>query len=287
MVPRHGADEEAAAPPRKLRPRINHEPTRRNARGPNPKRLLHSFLRGDALADGPAGILPSIRDHGPAVVGAAMNDIQFVSTQRTVLVLPQFPGFRVDHQPLRVAMSVTPDLRSRVFCSNERIVGWNCAVIAQAKDLAGVISKLLRAVLMMALAKCEEQIAVQEGHASAVMEAIFGIGVGREDPLAIDKLVFPQVVAVRAVGAALARSFGITEVDPAILRVIGMQRDIVKSRILPGQGRRAVGVVNAGIGADQRLGTTFHRSDYAGLEVQQIDALLPLNEERPAVRQED
>src|SRR5882762_4673595 len=137
MVPSHGPNEEAAAPLRKLRPCVYDHPAGSNGRGPDPNRLLHSFLRGDALADRASGILPSVGDYRPAVVGAATNDIEFVPAKRTVLVLPQLSGFRMQDQSLRVAMPVTPDLGSRVLCSNEGIVGRNRAVIAEAKDLAG------------------------------------------------------------------------------------------------------------------------------------------------------
>jgi hypothetical protein len=79
-----------------------------------------------------------------------MDDVEFIAAERTVLIRPEFSGVGVDNQALRVAMSVGPDFRFRVLFSYERIVGWNAAVVAQAKDFAGVIGKLLGPVLMMA-----------------------------------------------------------------------------------------------------------------------------------------
>src|SRR6266436_2563901 len=130
MVPSHGPNEEAAAPLRKLRPRVHDHPAGSNGRGPEPKRLLHSFLRGDALADRASGILPAVRDHRPAVVGAATNDIELVPAERTVFVLPQLSGFGMHNQSLRVAMSIAPNFGSRVLRSDEGIVGRNRAVFA-------------------------------------------------------------------------------------------------------------------------------------------------------------
>src|SRR4029077_15007981 len=100
------------------------------------------------------------------------------------------------NQALRIAMSVAPDLRLRILGANERIVRRNAAIIAQAKNLAGVIVELLRPVLVMALANRQEQITVEKTHPSAVVEAIFRECVGSENALAVDEFVVAQAEAV-------------------------------------------------------------------------------------------
>jgi hypothetical protein len=64
-----------------------------------------------------------------------------------------------------------------------------------------------------------------------------------------------------------------------------MECDVVKSSILTGQGGGTVGVVNAGVGADQSFGSAFERSNRARLNIQQVDALLPLDQQAPTVGQ--
>src|SRR5580704_2351710 len=257
MVLAHGANEEATPPGCKLRPGVDDHPAGGNSRSPNPNRLLHAFMRCDTHADGSAGILPTIRDHRPAVVCAAMNQVEFVAAQRTMLVRPQLSSYGVHNQALRIAMSVAPDLRLRILGANERIVGRNAAIIAQAKNLTRVIVELLRPVLVMALANRQEQITIEENHPSAVVEAIFRECVGGENALAVDHFVVAEAEAVHHGCAALAGAGRIAEIDPTIFQVLGMECDVVKSSILTGQGGGTVGVVNAGVGADQSFGSAF------------------------------
>jgi hypothetical protein len=66
-----------------------------------------------------------------------------------------------------------------------------------------------------------------------------------------------------------------------------MEGYVVETRILAGQGGWAVGVVYAGFGAYQGVRTAFERGQCARFDVQQINALLPLDQESPAVGQED
>src|SRR4029077_7857601 len=158
------------------------------------------------------------------------------------------------NQALRIAMSVSPDLRLRILGANERIVRRNAAIITQAKNLARVIVELLRPVLVMALAHRQEQITVEENYPSAVVEAVFRECVGGENALAVDHFVVAEAEAIHHGRAALAGSSRIADIDPPIFRVLGMECDIVKSSILTGQCGGTVSVVNAGVGADQSFG---------------------------------
>src|SRR5580692_2040792 len=143
----------------------------------------------------------------------------------------------MDDQALRIAVAIAPYLRLRIFSTDERIVGRYAAILAQAKNLAGIIVELLRPVLMMALAEGKKQIAVEKNHASAVMEAIFRVCVCCEEALAVDHLVVAQAEAIDHGCAAFARPGGITQVDPSIFRVVRMQRDVMESGVLTSQGR--------------------------------------------------
>ncbi len=88
-------------------------------------------------------------------------------------------------------MSVAPDLRFRVFGADEGLSA-DAAIVAQAKDLAGVIIEFLGAVLVMALANGKKKIAVEENHASAVVEAIFRVCISGEDALAYHQFIVAQ-----------------------------------------------------------------------------------------------
>src|SRR6185295_5534640 len=88
-------------------------------------------------------------NRGPAVVLSLLDDVDFVSSSRTVksawsmLGLEHEIGTRLKIQALRVAMTKRPDLRPRVLLAHERIVLRHCAVVVQTKCLAGQRVELL------------------------------------------------------------------------------------------------------------------------------------------------
>jgi len=80
-----------------------------------------------------------------------MDDVKFVAIERAMLVRPQISSVGMDSQALRVAMPERPDLRFGVFFPDKGIIGRDGAVVAQAKNFAGMIREFLRPVLMVAI----------------------------------------------------------------------------------------------------------------------------------------
>src|SRR5215510_4720429 len=78
----------------------------------------------------------------PAVVLSLLDDVDLVSSARTIKTA--WPMFCLKHQvrsglpvhSLRVAVTESPDLRSRVLLADKRIVLRNSAVVIQAQRFA-------------------------------------------------------------------------------------------------------------------------------------------------------
>ena len=115
------------------------------------------------LADRRAWIVDAVHDHRPAVILAFLDDVQLVAAARSVIVLPQATGSRIERQAFRAAHAVGPDLGQHARLTDERIVGRRRAIRRDVNDLAEMIVELLRDVprrRIRAVAGCQEQIAV-------------------------------------------------------------------------------------------------------------------------------
>ena len=72
------------------------------------------------------------------------QDVDLVAAERTDLGLPQLAGFRMERQPVAVAMAVGEDLRLGAGAADERIVGRHGPFVREPQRLADVVAELLR-----------------------------------------------------------------------------------------------------------------------------------------------
>src|SRR5690606_28860097 len=90
------------------------------------------------------GVLDPVGDRRPAVIQALPDDVDLVAAARAVLHFPQLARVRMQRRRLHVAMADRPDLRSRAFLSDERVVLRDAPVRIDPGDLADQAVHLLR-----------------------------------------------------------------------------------------------------------------------------------------------
>ena len=144
------------------------------------------------------------------------------------------------------------DLRQVARLAGERIVGRRRAVVVQAQHLAAVQHRVLRAVLLLALADGEIQLAVAaEHHAAAEIRRRVAPVLGDEDLLdVLQRLaVEPRARERRRREVALA-AFRIRQIQDSVLREARMRQHLeqpaehrdraprARRRSAPGRARR-------------------------------------------------
>src|SRR6185369_12548660 len=67
-------------------------------------RLFHACLLREACTDLPARIVDAVADDGPAIVGATLDQVEFVATSRTMFDRPDLAGGGIYGERLRVTM---------------------------------------------------------------------------------------------------------------------------------------------------------------------------------------
>ena len=205
-----------------------------------------------------------------------------------MLVFPELAGLGMHEEALRVPMPVRPDLGERVLAADEGVVGRNPPVVEEAEDLARVARQRLRAVLVVTIADGHEQMRADEREPAAVMEAVFGIGLGCEDALAIQDALAAEAEAIEGSGAAVEVAGRVGDVDPAVARVLRMQREVMHACVLVRQGRGAPGIVDSVLLPHDCDEAGLQRSQRGGARIHEVDArAAPLDEEPAAVGQED
>jgi len=168
-----------------------------------------------------------------------------------MLGLPEQAGGGIEGEAFGIAMAEGPDRRKRARRGHEGIVLGDGAVIVEPMNLAQRRGQVLRHLEIMAFAHRPEEMSLAvEQEARTVMVGTVAIRIFRR--LKQHLLVGPFVVGIdlaahhpghgrrrqiwRLVFARLhlvARWHGrIGQVDPAILRIVGMQRDIQHATIL-------------------------------------------------------
>ena len=163
-----------------------------------PGRLLFGLMIGAAVVDAVGGARP-------AVVGAGLEEVELVAAARPVLDLPHPAGLGMHREALRIAMAPGEDLRPRTGPADEGIVRRHRAVVPQAHDLAAEVAEILRARLVVALARRDiHQPRAVEGDARAEMQAARGARQGLEDRRDVAQAAVAQFGARhRRRGAAL------------------------------------------------------------------------------------
>src|SRR5262245_58840069 len=100
----HAADKDFALPLGKAVTRIKRHTRDGNRRHPEHYRRLELFVCGSLRLPRPL-IGSSEADDGPAVVTSGLDDVDLVASIRTVLVLPDVAGSRMNRKPERSAMA--------------------------------------------------------------------------------------------------------------------------------------------------------------------------------------
>src|SRR5690606_290842 len=93
----------------------------------------------------------------PTVVAPGQDNVDLVTAERAVLVLPQRTGPGMKRQALGAAVAEGKYLRLVLGFSDERVVFRDRAVVAQPQHLTAVIVAVLRPLLLLPLADGQVQ----------------------------------------------------------------------------------------------------------------------------------
>src|SRR5581483_10599832 len=159
------------------------ERTRRNRyRYPITNRQLGAGLFA-VDRDRPSRIVDAVGGERPAVIAAAVDEVELVSALRPVLVGPQLSRHLVEGKALRISVAEAPDFRSGRRLLAERIIVGNGPVAPDAHDAARCVGQILGLGGIPAIAERQKKKTIWgQGHPAAEH---FGLGVWRsfEDDL--------------------------------------------------------------------------------------------------------
>src|SRR6185436_15681286 len=138
--------------------------------------------------------------------------------ERTVLVLPERSGRRIHRQSLRASMSERIDLRQVSLLPDKRIVRRHASVVTKAQNLATVVARLLRAILLLTLADGEvQQAGPIERDAPAVVRVRLAPRVRDEDVFdVLQRRAVEDASRERGCGEVVLTSLRVTQVDDAV-----------------------------------------------------------------------
>src|SRR4029077_11438679 len=153
----------------------------------------------------------------------------------TVLDFPECAGCRIDREPLRIAVAVTPDFRPGVGAAEKRVAIRRRSVRRDPDQFAQMIAEILRLVAVgEMLAQRDEQIAVVGLHdAAAVMISRRERPVLAEDDSGVVEAAIGvvQFCAGDRRASAAARSLRKTEIDRLVLRIGFVDRDVEETAL--------------------------------------------------------
>src|SRR6266571_4738764 len=173
-------------------------------------------------------IVSTVTHHRPAVIPSRQDNIEFVSSIRTILVLPNHACFRMNRQSQRVAMTERKDLRLVTGSANERIIGRRRSVVAKAENFTAMIHWILRALIESASHR-HEQISIRRKHDSRCGCTPIVYGVGDKDIANIGERMTIEPPSRERRRDALLQRLGIREVDQLVVREPRMQRNVQES----------------------------------------------------------
>ena len=106
----------------------------------------------------------------------------------------------------------------------------------ETNNLAGMIREFLRPVLVVSITNSDKEVVSNENHPASVVKAIFRICIRSEDPFSIDNpcSVEPEAIYDRCTSFQLTER--IANVNPAIVRIVGMKREVEQTRVFSRQG---------------------------------------------------
>jgi hypothetical protein len=201
---------------------------------------------GQTLADRAATVVFTIGNDRPAVILARLGAVDFVAALRAVLVHPQ-AAVRAERRTLAVAVTVAPDFRQRAGLFDERVVGRNAAILAEAHDLAVmVVERLGVGHARTTITEGQEEPAVvglDDAAAEMLATADF-----RRLPEDRRELFQPSGVIGKAgrgqsrrIAAAQRRRFGVAEINHPVAGKVAVGHDIEQAALTGDfDGRQAI-----------------------------------------------
>ncbi|MNY01398.1 hypothetical protein D3C86_1339260 [compost metagenome] len=172
----------------------------------------------------------------PAVILAALDDVDFIAAQGAVFVFPQRAVPRVERRALRVTLPVGPDLRAHVGLADKGVVLGHSAIRVDSHHFALQLVEVLGGRAVVVFPQGHEQIAVAIEHQPrAEMIANREFGFLTQDHLEILErrhIVGEPAAAHRCTGlVALSVTLGIRQIDHPVLLEIGRQRYIQQTAL--------------------------------------------------------
>ncbi|MNF58793.1 hypothetical protein D3C84_403630 [compost metagenome] len=208
------------------------------------------MVRGDGAFDGLTlgfgnrltGVVDAMGRQRPAVILAALDDVDFIAALRAVFVFPQRAVPRVERRALRIALPVGPDLRAHVGLADKGVVLGHSAIRVDSHHFTLQLVEVLGGRAVVVFPQGHEQIAVAIKHQPrAKMVAHRELGFLTQDHLEILErrhIVGEPAAAHRRAGlAALTATFGIGQIDHPVLLEVGRQRHVEQSTLPLGPDR--------------------------------------------------
>ena len=207
-------------------------------------RRFHALAARPGVDGGPAAVVHAVADHRPAVVQAGPDEVELVAALRSVLVGPQVAGLGVHEQPLRVAVSVAPDLGQGAGLPDERVVVGHAAVVVEADGDAVMVRRVLRGV--------GRQVAPRAGHPIAHRGEEVSVRVPGQPPPVVTAASGLRLEDVHDLGEpvvlepapdhrrrrALFRRPRVAQVQQAVGREVGVRKHLEQSALPPRDHRR-------------------------------------------------
>src|SRR3989337_1942380 len=84
--------------------------------------LFHALVFCKAFVNGCVIIVNTITDYWPAIIQGRLDDVDLVSTFRSVFMFPKFSGERIYGKPVRITKPITPDFWFSVSGTNVWVI---------------------------------------------------------------------------------------------------------------------------------------------------------------------
>ena len=124
--------------------------------------LLHAVHERPRVDPGTRPVVHAVTDHGPSVVAAGLDQVEFIPALGAVLVLPQVTRLRVYRHPLRIPVAPRPYLGVNPLAAHERVVFRDPAVVAEPDRAPVVVRQILGRVRIQVA--CRRPLPVAQGH---------------------------------------------------------------------------------------------------------------------------
>src|SRR5690606_1389306 len=119
---------------------------------------------GGFTGNGQARIVDAVGHLGPAVVISGPDNVDFIATTGTVLVAPDFSGFRVQGHALNIPVAVGEEGVVETWLLNERIAGGGVPVDGNPMHATGIVAGVLGPVHLAAITHRNVQMAISTEH---------------------------------------------------------------------------------------------------------------------------